>query len=104
MSGAAGRAVAVSRRILPAAQAGFIFPAFNLAVIGGSLAGPYAAHRAGTRRNLLSGFTVMGVSLGLASVSSTTAGTSEVPEHQRGVARRTHLAGTASAASTNVES
>jgi MFS family permease len=98
---------------LPPAQAGLIFPAFNLAVIGGSLAGPRAALRHGTRRMLLAGFTgiafgvalllliprdgvplalllaaftVMGLSLGLASVSSTTAGTAEVVEGQRGVA------------------
>ncbi|MGW1340207.1 MFS transporter [Kribbella sp. NPDC002412] len=98
---------------LPPAQAGLIFPAFNLAVIGGSLAGPYTADRAGIRRTLLTGFigiaagvalllfisadgvplalllsafTVMGLSLGLASVSSTTAGTAEVAHDQRGVA------------------
>ena len=98
---------------LPPAQAGLIFPAFNLAVIGGSLAGPYTANRAGIRRTLLTGFigiaagvalllfisadgvplalllsafTVMGLSLGLASVSSTTAGTAEVAHDQRGVA------------------
>jgi MFS family permease len=35
---------------------------------------------------LLSAFTVMGFSLGLASVSSTTAGTAEVVEGERGVA------------------
>ncbi|WP_460665794.1 MFS transporter [Kribbella swartbergensis] len=98
---------------LPPAQAGLIFPAFNLAVIGGSLAGPRAALRNGTRRMLIIGFTgiaagvalllllpadgvplallltaftVMGLSLGLASVSSTTAGTAEVVEGERGVA------------------
>ncbi|WP_433166035.1 MFS transporter [Kribbella sp. CA-247076] len=98
---------------LPPAQAGLIFPAFNLAVIGGSLAGPYAALRQGTRRMLVTGFlgiavgvalllllpeddapllllitafAVMGVSLGLASVSSTTAGTADVVEGERGVA------------------
>ncbi|WP_165949139.1 MFS transporter [Kribbella turkmenica] len=98
---------------LPPAQAGLIFPAFNLAVIGGSLAGPRAAARHGTRRMLVTGFigialgvalllllpgddvplavllvafAVMGVSLGLASVSSTTAGTAEVADGERGVA------------------
>jgi len=98
---------------LPPAQAGLIFPAFNLAVIVGSLAGPPAALRNGPRRMLVTGFigiaagvalllllpedgvplplllsafTVMGVSLGLASVSSTTAGTAEVVEGERGVA------------------
>ncbi|TCO43933.1 MFS transporter [Kribbella antiqua] len=98
---------------LPPAQAGLVFPAFNLAVIGGSLVGPNAALRAGVRRMLVTGFigiaagaalllllpkdglplalvltafTLMGLSLGLASVSSTTAGTAEVVEGQRGVA------------------
>ncbi|MFG1814575.1 MFS transporter [Kribbella sp. NPDC049174] len=98
---------------LAPAQAGLIFPAFNLAVVAGSLAGPHAALRHGTRRTLITGFigialgvalllliqqggiplallltafTVMGLSLGLASVSSTTAGTAEVVDGERGVA------------------
>ncbi|WP_350278707.1 MFS transporter [Kribbella sp. HUAS MG21] len=98
---------------LPPAEAGLIFPVFNLAVVGGSLAGPPAVHRLGVRRTLLigfvgvaigvllllplpadglplallgGGFAVMGASLGLASVASTTAGTAYVRDADRGLA------------------
>ena len=98
---------------LPPAQAGVVFPVFNVAVIGGSLLGPRAAGRFGVRRALLAGFLgiasgvavllalpsdglplallatgfgLMGVSLGIASVASTTAGTAYVRDGDRGVA------------------
>jgi MFS family permease len=98
---------------LPPAVAGLIFPVFNVAVIGGSLLGPATARALGVRRALLTGFTgvavgvavllplpaeglpltllisgfgIMGVSLGIASVASTTAGTAYVREADRGVA------------------
>lgn len=98
---------------LPPLQAGLLFPVFNIAVIGGSLLGPRAARRIGVRRLLLigfigvaagvtllvplpadgvplplllGGFTVMGSSLGITSVASTTAGTASVRAGQRGVA------------------
>lgn len=98
---------------LPPAQAGLIFPVFNLAVIAGSLAGPRAVRDLGLRRTLLigfcgiaagvlllvplpahgfplallaGGFGVMGASLGLASVASTTAGTAYVADTDRGLA------------------
>jgi MFS family permease len=90
-----------------------LFPAFNVAVIAGSLAGPRIAGRAGTRRALLGGFAAvtggaallltlpaqgmpagtlagafcaMGLGLGVASVASTSAGTALVPAGERGVA------------------
>jgi predicted MFS family arabinose efflux permease len=99
-------------RLRPA-EAGLIFPVFNLAVIGGSLAGPRAVHDLGVRRTLLIGFTglaagvlllvplpsdglplallssgfgAMGAGLGLASVASTTAGTAYVRDADRGLA------------------
>ncbi|TQJ11387.1 MFS transporter [Kribbella jejuensis] len=98
---------------LPPALAGLIFPLFNLAVIGGSLLGPRVIHVLGVRRTLVigflgiavgvllliplppqglplallsSGFGVMGVGLGLASVASTTAGTAYVRQADRGLA------------------
>ncbi len=94
-------------------RAALLFPALNLAVIGGSLAGPRVAGRIGTRRALAAGliavaagaallltlpaeglpaatmiasFGVMGLGLGVASVSSTAAGTARVPAGDRGVA------------------
>jgi MFS family permease len=97
---------------LPPALAGLLFPVFNLAVIAGSLLGPHGVHRLGVRRLLqvgfigiaagialllplpadglpvallLTGFTVMGLSLGVTSVSSTTAGTAFVRDGERGV-------------------
>jgi MFS family permease len=98
---------------LPPAVAGLLFPVFNLAVIAGSLLGPHGVQRLGVRRLLqigfigisagiavllplpadglpvallLTGFTVMGLSLGVTSVSSTTAGTAFVRDGERGVA------------------
>jgi MFS family permease len=95
------------------AHAGLLFPVFNLAVIAGSLLSPPGIHSIGARRLLvsgftgiaigvalllplpaddvrlallISGFTVMGLSLGLASVASTTAGTTYVVDGERGVA------------------
>ena len=94
-------------------RAALLFPAVNVAVIGGSLAGPWIAGRAGPRRALLGGlaavaagaallltlpsrglpvttmvaaFAVLGLGLGVASVASTTAGTVTVPAGERGVA------------------
>jgi MFS family permease len=98
---------------LPPGRGSLLFPAFNLAVIGGSLLGPLALNRIGVRAMLLSGFgavtaaitllltlpgqglpvltlsvsfAVMGLGLGAASVASTTAGTAEVPDGEQGVA------------------
>jgi MFS family permease len=98
---------------LPPAEAGLIFPVFNLAVIAGSLAGPRVVRGVGVRRTLVVGFCgvaggallfvplpadgfpvvllaaafgVMGASLGLASVASTTAGTAYVRDVDRGLA------------------
>jgi MFS family permease len=98
---------------LPPALAGLIFPVFNIAVIGGSLVGPGSVRAVGVRRALvtgfigvatgvavllplpahglpltllISGFAVMGVSLGVTSVASTTAGTAYVRDTERGVA------------------
>jgi MFS family permease len=98
---------------LSPARGALLFPAFNLAVIAGSLLGPRALGRLGSRRTLVAGFAaivagavlmitlpphglpvaalsaafgVMGFGLGAASVASTAAGTAEVPEPDRGVA------------------
>jgi MFS family permease len=98
---------------LSPARGALLFPAFNLAVIAGSLLGPRALARLGARRTLVTGFAavlagaalmitlprhglpvatlsgafgVMGLGLGAASVASTAAGTAEVPEPDRGVA------------------
>jgi MFS family permease len=97
---------------LSPAHGSLLFPAFNLAVIAGSLAGPRALDRLGSRRALVAGFVAvvagalllitlpphglpvltlagtfaaMGLGLGAASVASTAAGT-DVPEADRGVA------------------
>jgi MFS family permease len=98
---------------LSPARGALLFPAFNLAVIAGSMAGPRLSARAGNRRVLLGGFVavvagialllclpaagrpagvliaafgVMGAGLGAASVASTAAGTAAVPAAERGVA------------------
>lgn len=98
---------------LSPARGALLFPAFNLAVIGGSLLGPAVLARTGVRLVLLTGFaaviagtalllllppqgvpvllllvafSVSGVGLGAASVASTTAGTISVAEGDRGVA------------------
>ena len=90
-----------------------LFPAFNVAVIAGSLTGPRVAARIGTRAalwcgfaavtggaallltlpggglpaaTLVSAFGLMGLGLGVASVASTAAGTARVPAGERGVA------------------
>lgn len=95
------------------ARASLLFPAFNLAVIGGSLAGPTMLRRFGDRRvtftgfagvaagavllavlpgtgapvgQLLASFAVMGAGLGLAAVASTHAGTEAAAAVDRGVA------------------
>jgi MFS family permease len=98
---------------LSPARGSMLFPAFNLAVIGGSLLGPLGLSRIGTRPMLLGGFSAvmggiallftlpdrglpiltlviafaaMGLGLGAASVASTTAGTADVPSGEQGVA------------------
>jgi MFS family permease len=98
---------------LSPARGALLFPAFNLAVIAGSLLGPRTIGRLGNRRALITGlaavaagailmitlpghgmpagtlagaFAVMGLGLGAASVASTAAGTADVPEPDRGVA------------------
>lgn len=98
---------------LSPARGSMLFPAFNLAVIGGSLLGPLGLSRLGTRPMLLGGFSAvvggiallftlpdrglpiltlviafaaMGLGLGAASVASTTAGTADVPSGEQGVA------------------
>jgi MFS family permease len=90
-----------------------LFPAFNIAVIAGSLAGPRILDRTGHRAALIGGlaavaagaallltlpadglpvgtlaasFAAMGGGLGIASVASTSAGTIRVPGAERGVA------------------
>jgi MFS family permease len=95
------------------ASGSLLFPAFNLAVIGGSLLGPLGLSRIGARALLLTGFSAvvggiallltlpdrgvpiatlviafaaMGLGLGTASVASTSAGTAEVPSGEQGVA------------------
>ena len=98
---------------LPPAPASLLFPAFNLAVIAGSLAGPSALRWLGARRvafagfgavaagtallatlpdggmpigTLVTAFAVMGLGLGGASVASTHAGTESVAPADHGVA------------------
>jgi MFS family permease len=98
---------------LPPADGAVLFPAFNLAVVGGSLLAPGMLSRAGTKgalcigfggvlagigslltlpktglptATLLLAFTLMGAGLGTASVASTTAGSVEVARAERGVA------------------
>jgi EmrB/QacA subfamily drug resistance transporter len=95
------------------AEAGLLFPPFNLAVIAGSLAGPRVAGRLGERRamaagllavavggltllaiapgasalgSLISGFVVLGGGLGVASVASTTRGTAALDGADQGLA------------------
>jgi MFS family permease len=97
---------------LSPARGALLFPAFNAAVIAGSLVGPRVAGRIGPRRALLGGllavavgaavllalpadglpiatlivsFGAMGGGLGIASVASTSAGTA-VPADEQGVA------------------
>jgi MFS family permease len=93
----------------PPAQASMLFPAFNLAVIAGSLTGPSMLRRLGGRRTLLAGFgavaagtlplvtlpgsgtlvvafAVMGAGLGAAAVASTHTGTEAVAIEDHGVA------------------
>jgi MFS family permease len=94
-------------------RASLLFPALNLAVIAGSLAGPRLLNRLGARRTLLAGFAgiaggiasllalppeglpvaqliaafvVMGAGLGVASVASTQTGTDAADPEYRGVA------------------
>lgn len=93
----------------PPAQAGLLFPPFNLSVIAGSLLGPRIVERIGARTamtsglftiavgimlltgispnsgyldSLLPGFVLMGSGLGLASMASTASGTSAVESEQ----------------------
>ena len=93
-------------------RAAWLFPALNLTVIAGSLAGPALIGRLGPRRiatgglvligigslllttvpptglpllRLLSAFALMGLGLGVASVASTAVGTAGVPPADRGV-------------------
>jgi MFS family permease len=98
---------------LPAARGSLLFPAFNLAVVGGSLLGSRLLVRRGARALLgggfaavvagiallltlpdrgvpvgvlLGSFALTGAGLGAASVASTAAGTAAVDERDRGVA------------------
>jgi EmrB/QacA subfamily drug resistance transporter len=98
---------------IPAGRASLLFPAVNLGVIAGSLAGPRVLRRLGARRTLVTGFAgivggtvlllflpaeglpavqlmgafaVMGVGLGTASVASTQTGTDAADPAYRGVA------------------
>jgi MFS family permease len=98
---------------LPPARGSLLFPAFNLAVVAGSLLGSRLLARRGARAlltygfaavvagiallgtlpgqgvavgTLLGSFALMGGGLGTASVASTAAGTAEVDERDRGVA------------------
>ncbi len=98
---------------LPPAKAGFAFVPFNLAVIGGSFLGSRLTGRIGARvtaasglftiacgvlllaritpeggylGNLLPGFVLMGLGVGLSAVASTTAGTSALSTEKRGLA------------------
>ena len=98
----------------PPAQAGLVFPPFNLAVIGGSLLGPRLVARMGPRTTMISGlfaiatgsagllgvsphgggyllylipaFVFMGAGLGCASVASTTSGTAAADGGLQGLA------------------
>lgn len=95
---------------LPPSRGALLFPAFNVAVVGGSLAGPALLRTVGARRtilvglalvaagatlftalpagglpvvHLLTGFALLGTGLGAASVAATHTGTEAVePEHQ----------------------
>lgn len=98
---------------LPPTRGALLFPAFNVAVIAGSLACPRILGRVGARRILLAGFgliaagtavlmtlpragipvptlvgafVALGAGLGAASVASTAAGTQAVPAGDRGLA------------------
>ncbi len=98
---------------LPPATAALLFPAFNLAVVGGSLTGPVLLRVLGARRTvlagfasiaagafvfvalppaglpiaqILTGFTLMGAGLGAAAVASTHTGTESVEPARQGVA------------------
>ena len=98
---------------LSPARGALLFPAFNAAVIAGSLAGPRVTGRIGTRGALLAGFAAvaagaagllalpadglplatlmaaffaMGAGCGVGTVASTSAGTARVPGDARGVA------------------
>jgi EmrB/QacA subfamily drug resistance transporter len=98
---------------IPAGRASLLFPAVNIGVIAGSLAGPRVLKRLGARRTLIAGFagivggtmlllflsdnglpviqligafTVMGIGLGTASVASTQTGTDAANPEYRGVA------------------
>lgn len=97
----------------PPAEAGLVFPPFNVAVIGGSLLGPRLVARFGPRATmacgllaiaagavcfvgiplhggyllyLIPGFVLMGSGLGCASVASTTSGTSAAEGGLQGLA------------------
>ena len=98
----------------PPAQAGLVFPPFNLAVIGGSLLGPRLAARLGPRTTMVCGlsaiaagsatllgvsshtdgyllhlipaFVLMGSGLGCASVASTASGTAAADGGLQGLA------------------
>ena len=98
----------------PPAEAGLVFPPFNLAVIGGSLLGPRLVRRAGARATMVCGllaiaagsacllgigaqgggyllymvpgFVLMGSGLGCASVASTTLGTAAADGGLQGLA------------------
>ena len=97
---------------LSPARASWVFPVFNLAVVGGSLLAPTLLRRLGARSTLLGGFgtmgvgcavlvaipqdghpiaylltsfALMGVGLGAASVASTQTGTEAVDVDQHGV-------------------
>jgi EmrB/QacA subfamily drug resistance transporter len=98
----------------PPATAGLVFPPFNLAVIGGSLLGPWLVTRTGPRVTmacgllaiaagalcflgisrhgggylwyLIPGFVLMGSGLGCASVASTASGTSSAGGGMQGLA------------------
>src|SRR5215212_1565149 len=98
----------------PPAQAGLVFPPFNLAVIGGSLFGPQLVARLGPRTTMVCGliaiaagsacllgisprgggyllylipaFVLMGAGLGCASVASTASGTSAADGGLQGLA------------------
>jgi EmrB/QacA subfamily drug resistance transporter len=98
---------------LAPAAAGLLFPPFNLAVVAGSLAGPRVAAAIGERRamaaglgaiaagvlalraiapgaaalpSMLSGFVLLGVGLGVASVASTARGTAALDAANQGLA------------------
>lgn len=93
---------------LPPALAGLLFPPFNLAVIGGSLAGPRIVRAAGERVAMAGGllavaagavvllalsvpalvaaFVVLGAGLGVASVASTARGTEALGAADQGLA------------------